>query len=125
MPLYESTFIARQDVSVQEVENLTKQFSQIVENNGGKLVKKEYWGLRTLAYPVKKNRKGHYVLLMLDAAPAVLKEMERNLKIHSDVLRNVSVRVDSFSEGPTFMMNARGDYQESRYNAANANIGEE
>lgn len=119
MPLYESTFIARQDISTQEVENLTKQFSQILEDNGGKVVRKEYWGLRTLAYPVNKNRKGHYTMLVLDAPASALKEMERNLKIHDDVLRNISVRVDTIEEGPSFMMNTRGDYQENRYAAAN------
>lgn len=119
MPLYESTFIARQDISAQEVENLAKQFSQIVEENGGKVVKKEYWGLRTLAYSVKKNRKGHYMMLVLDAPAATLKEMERNLKIHDDILRNVSVRVDALEEGPSFMTNTRGDYQESRFSPAN------
>lgn len=121
MPLYESTFIARQDISTQEVENLTKQFSQIVEDNGGKVLKKEYWGLRNLAYPIRKNRKGHYVMLALDTPPAVLKEMERNLKIHDDILRNVSIRVEEIQDGPSFMMNNRGDYQESRYSAANSN----
>lgn len=121
MPLYESTFIARQDISAQEVENLTKQFSQILENNGGKVVKKEYWGLRNLAYPIKKNRKGHYIMLALDASPAALKEMERNLKIHDDILRNVSVRVEELQDGPSYMMNTRGDYQESRYSPANNN----
>lgn len=121
MPLYESTFIARQDISTQEVENLTKQFSQIVANNGGKVVGTEYWGLRNLAYAIKKNRKGHYVMLKLDTPSAALKEMERNLKIHDDILRNVSVRVEALQDGPSYMMNARGDYQEARSSAANLN----
>lgn len=118
MPLYESTFIARQDISTQEVENLTKQFSKIIEDNGGKIVKDEYWGLRTLAYPIKKNRKGHYTMLSVDAPFAALSEMERNLKLHDDVLRNVSVRVDSIQGEPSFMMNTQGEYKEKRFSSS-------
>ena len=109
MPLYESTFIARQDISSQEVENLTQQFSQIIKDNGGNVVKHEYWGLRTLAYAVKKNRKGHYVMLVIDAPSDAVKEMERNMGIHDDILRNVSVRLESITEGPSFMISNRDE----------------
>lgn len=112
MPLYESTFVARQDISTQEVENLTQRFSQIVVDNGGKVVKSEYWGLRTLAYAIKKNRKGHYVMLCLDSLPAAVKELERNLRLHDDILRTVTVRVEEIEKGPSYMISGKGDQDE-------------
>lgn len=114
MPLYESTFVARQDISTQEVENLTQRFSQIVVDNGGKVVKSEYWGLRTLAYAIKKNRKGHYVMLCLDSLPAAVKELERNLRLHDDILRTVTVRVEEIEKGPSYMISGKGDQDEGR-----------
>ncbi len=108
MALYESTFIVRQDVSTQDVEKLTQHFSQILQDNGGKVVANEYWGLRPLAYVIKKNTKGHYVMLTVDASPAAAAEMDRNLRIHEDVLRNVRVKIETFEKGPSLMLrNAR------------------
>src|SRR5690606_40511066 len=101
MPFYETVFIARQDISAQQVEALADQFAEIVSQNGGEIKKREYWGLRNLAYRIKKNRKGHYVLFNIDAPPAAVAEMERNMRINEDILRYQSVRVDELDEGPS------------------------
>lgn len=114
MPLYESTFVVRQDISSQEVENLAQKFSQIIVDNGGSVVKTEFWGLRNLAYTIKKNRKGHYVMLAIDAPSPAVKEMERNLGLNDDILRNVTVSVKEIEKGPSFMANNRGDQDSSR-----------
>jgi small subunit ribosomal protein S6 len=98
MALYESTFIARRDISAQDVTKLTEQFSTIVTSNGGKVVKSEYWGLRNMAYKVKKNKKGHYVMLGLDAPSAAVKEMERNMRLNEDVIRNLTIRVEEIEK---------------------------
>jgi small subunit ribosomal protein S6 len=112
MPLYESTFIARQDISVPDVEKLTDTFSKIISDNGGKVVKSEYWGLRNLAYLIKKNRKGHYVMLAIDAPFEAVKEMERRMKLSEDVLRNLNIKVKEFDKGPSHMMNAQNSSDE-------------
>ena len=106
MRLYESVFIARQDVSTTQVENLTKEFSAIIENGGGKIHKHEYWGLRTLAYRVKKNRKGHYVMLNLETDPETLAEYERIIGLNEDVLRFMNITIDEVLEDPSIMMQA-------------------
>lgn len=107
MPLYESVYIARPDISSTQVEALTADMTKIVEDNGGKVTKEEYWGLKSLAYRIKKNRKGHYSLLNIDAPPAALTEMERNMRIHEDILRYMSIRVDEHEEGPSAMMQSK------------------
>ncbi len=107
MPLYESVFIARQDVSSQQVEGLTENFGKIIADNGGEIAKSEYWGLRNLAYRIKKNRKGHYVLFNIDAPPAAIQEFERNMRISEDVLRYLTIRVDELEEGPSIQMQSR------------------
>lgn len=94
MRLYESVFIARQDISSQQVESMADEFAGIITNAGGKIHKREYWGLRSLAYRIKKNRKGHYSLLAIDAKPEAVKEMERQLSLNEDVLRYMTVRVE-------------------------------
>ena len=104
MPLYENIFIARQDISTAQVEALTETFANLVAENGGKVEKREYWGLRNLAYRIKKNRKGHYVLFNLEAPPAAVSELERNMRINEDVLRYLTVRVDELEAGPSSMM---------------------
>ena len=106
MRLYESVFIARQDVSTTQVENLTKEFSAIIESGGGKIHKHEYWGLRTLAYRVKKNRKGHYVMLNLETTPETLAEYERIIGLNEDVLRFMNISIDEVLEDPSIMMQA-------------------
>lgn len=112
MPLYESTFVVRQDVSRADVTKHIEAFSDIVTQNGGKVVKSEYWGLRNLAYRIKKNRKGHYVMLALDAPYEAVKELERNLGIHEDIIRTLTVRVDAIEEGPSAMMQKAGRDEE-------------
>ncbi len=107
MPLYESTFIARQELSRQDVTKLAEQLTTIIEAGGGKVVKNEYWGLRPLAYRIRKHRKGHYTMLGLDAPYAAVKEMQRNVGINEDVLRHLTIRVDEIEEAPSAMMNAR------------------
>ncbi len=107
MALYECVFIARQDVSSTHVEALTDQFAEIITENDGQVTKREMWGLRSLAYRIKKNRKGHYVLLNIDAPSSALVEMERKMRIHEDVLRYLSLRLDAHEEGPSIVMQAR------------------
>ena len=98
MALYEHMLIARQDISAQAVDALATHLKTIIENEGGKVEKQEYWGLRTLAYRIKKNRKGHYVLLNLNAPANAIAELERQLKINEDVLRFITVRVEAFEQ---------------------------
>ena len=98
MALYEHMLIARQDISAQAVDALATHLKTIVENEGGKVEKQEYWGLRTLAFRIKKNRKGHYVLLNLNAPANAIFELERQLKINEDVLRFLTVRVEAFEQ---------------------------
>jgi len=107
MRLYESVFIARQDVSAQHVEALTKDVSAIIENGGGKIHKHEYWGLRALAYRVKKNRKGHYVMLNLEADNDTLREYERIMGLNEDILRFMNISIEEVEEGPSIMMQAQ------------------
>lgn len=109
MALYEHVFIARQDVSQQQVEALTEQFSNIIKEQGGQIAKTEYWGLRNLAFKVKKNRKGHYTLVNIDAPHAAVAEMERQMGISEDVLRFITVRVEEHETEPSAMMQSRGD----------------
>jgi small subunit ribosomal protein S6 len=104
MPLYEHVYLARQDVSAQQVEDLTKQFTGVIEGLGGKVTKNEYWGVKSLNFRIKKNRKAHFTLLNLDAPPAAIMEIERQERINEDVLRYLTVRVDELEEGPSAMM---------------------
>ena len=112
MSLYESTFIIRHDMSTQQVEQLTENFTAIIKDNGGEVTKTEHWGLRTLAYRIKKNRKGHYVYLNVDAPSAAMQELERNLRLSEDVLRYLTVRVDELDDEPSPMMQARASRDE-------------
>ena len=104
MPNYESVFIARQDISAAQVDGLTEAFEKVITDAGGSIAKRENWGLRTMAYKIKKNRKGHYVLLNFDAPAPALHEMERQMRINEDVLRYMTVRIEEFEEGPSAMM---------------------
>jgi small subunit ribosomal protein S6 len=107
MPFYEHTFMARPDVSTQQVETMTDQYKGVIEAAGGTVAKIEYWGLKTLAYRIKKNRKAHYALFNIDAPAAAVAEMERQMKINEDVLRFMTVRVEALEEGPSAMMQRR------------------
>lgn len=104
MPLYEHVFLARQDISAQQVESLLQDFRSILEERGGSVAKTEYWGLRSLTYRIKKNRKAHYSLLNIDAPSAAVLEMERQMRINEDVLRFLTVRVDKLEEDPSVQM---------------------
>ncbi|HUY68647.1 MAG TPA: 30S ribosomal protein S6 [Alphaproteobacteria bacterium] len=112
MPLYESIFIARQDIPATQVETLTAGFADIVRTQGGEVKKTEQWGLRNLSYRIKKNKKGHYVMFNLDAPPAAVAELERNLRINEDILRFLTVRVEEHEEGPSAIL--RKDEREER-----------
>ena len=104
MPLYEHVYLARQDVSAQQVEELTAQFKGVIEGLGGKVTKNEYWGVKSLNFRIRKNRKAHFTLLNVDAPPAALVEIERQQRINEDVLRYLTIRVDELEEGPSAMM---------------------
>jgi len=108
MPLYEHVFIARQDISGAQVDALADSFAQLIADNGGEVKKREYWGLRNLAYRMRKNRKGHYVLMNLAAPAPAIAEFERTLRINEDVLRYLTIRVDALEEGPSAVMQSRG-----------------
>jgi small subunit ribosomal protein S6 len=112
---YENVFIARQDISAVQVEGLTETLTKVIGDNGGKIVKTEIWGLRTLAYRIKKNRKGHYVMLNIDAPAGAIHEMERQMRINEDVLRYLTIKIDAFEEGPSVMMNSRSRDERPRY----------
>ena len=104
MSLYESIFIARQDLSPAQVETLRTEVSKIITDQGGEVVNSEYCGLRNLAYPIKKNRKGHYVLMQLDTPSAALNEMERKLRLNEDVIRHLTVVTDEHPAGPSILL---------------------
>jgi small subunit ribosomal protein S6 len=109
MPLYECVLIARNDVTQQQVEGLADQIAQLVEGDGGSMKKREYWGLRNLAYRVKKNRKGHYMLLGMDAPASFITEMERQLRLNEDVIRFMTLRVDEIEEGPSAIVSRKSE----------------
>lgn len=104
MALYESTFVTRQDISTQDVEEITENFSNILKENGGSVVKKEYWGLRNLAYNIGKNRKGHFTLLYIEAPTEAVNELQRKYKLSDDVIRNLTIKVTEISKEPSIMM---------------------
>ena len=104
MPLYEHVFLARQDLAQAQVDALAENATKIISDNGGKVVKTETWGLRSLAYRIQKNRKAHYVMLDIDAPAPVVAELERQTQINEDVIRYMTVKVDAHEEGPSAMM---------------------
>jgi small subunit ribosomal protein S6 len=104
MPLYEHVFLARQDLSPQQAEELATQFKGVIEGLGGKVTKSEYWGVKSLTFRIRKNRKAHFTMFNVDAAPAAIVEVERQQRINEDVLRYLTIRVDELEEGPSAMM---------------------
>jgi small subunit ribosomal protein S6 len=104
MALYEHVFLARQDVSTQQVETMTKEFSDIIEAGGGKIAKSEYWGVKTLNFKIKKNRKAHYSLFNIDAPPAAVAEMERRMSLSTDILRFLTIKVEAHETEPSAPM---------------------
>ncbi|MEQ3670143.1 30S ribosomal protein S6 [Pseudophaeobacter sp.] len=109
MPLYEHVMIARQDLSNSQAEGLVEHFGAVLADNEGKLVDSEYWGVKTMAYKINKNRKGHYAFLRTDAPAAAVQEMERLMRLHDDVMRVLTIKVDEHAEGPSVQMQKRDD----------------
>ena len=107
MRLYESVFIARQDITTAQVETMADEFSEIITAAGGSIKKREYWGLRALAYRIKKNRKGHYMMFNIETGPEALKEYERIMGLNEDVLRFLNIRIETVDESPSIMMQTK------------------
>jgi len=114
MPLYEHVFLSRQDVSAQQVEELTAQLRGILEQMGGKVTKLEQWGVKSLSYRLRKNRKAHFTFMNVDAPAAALNEIERQERLNEDVLRYLTVRVDEHEEGPSAMLRKSDRDREER-----------
>ncbi len=114
MPLYEHVFIARQDLSNTQAEGLIEHFSTVLGDQGGKVVDHEYWGVKTMAYKINKNRKGHYAFLRTDAPAPAVKEMERLMHLHDDVMRVLTIKVDEHAEGPSVQMQKREERDRRR-----------
>ena len=109
MPLYEHVFISRQDLSNTQAEGLIEHFGTVLADNGGTVVDHEYWGVKTMAYKINKNRKGHYALLRTDAPATAVQEMERLMRLHDDVMRILTIKVDEHVAGPSVQMQKRDD----------------
>lgn len=107
MALYEHVFIARQDLSNAQAEGLIEHFGQVLSDQGGKVVGTEYWGLKTMAYKINKNRKGHYAFVRSDAPTEAVQEMERLMRLHDDVMRVMTIKVDQHEEGPSVVLQAK------------------
>ena len=114
MPLYEHVFISRQDLSNTQAEGLVEHFSTVLADNGGKVVESEYWGVKTMAYKINKNRKGHYALLKSDAPAAAVLEMERLMRLHDDVMRVLTIKVESHEDGPSVQRQKRDEREPRR-----------
>ncbi|WIV52261.1 30S ribosomal protein S6 [Marivivens sp. LCG002] len=114
MPLYEHVFISRQDLSNTQAEGLIEHFSTVISDNGGKVVGTEYWGVKTMAYKINKNRKGHYAYLRTDAPSAAVQEMERLMGLHDDVMRVLTIKVESHEDGPSVQMQKRDEREPRR-----------
>lgn len=115
MPLYETVLIARNDITQQQVEAIADEITTDLEGEGGSVQKREYWGLRSLAYRIKKNRKGHYMLLALDAKPAFINEMERKLGLNEDMLRFMTIRIEAVDEAPSAILSRKADERERSF----------
>tara|TARA_B100000989_G_scaffold244750_1_gene191841 strand:+ start:1406 stop:1816 length:411 start_codon:yes stop_codon:yes gene_type:complete len=107
MRLYESVFIARQDITSAQVEAMADDFAEIITSAGGSIKKREYWGLRSLAYRIKKNRKGHYIMFNMETGPEALREYERILGLNEDVLRFLNLNIEEVEDGPSIMMQGK------------------
>lgn len=120
MPFYEHVFVARQDVTAAQVDQIADQIGSVVEDAGGKIALREYWGLRNLAYRIRKNRKGHFIMLRMDAPSEAVTELERQLRLNEDVIRILTVRQDTLDETPSIIMqnkqsrDGRGDRRRDR-----------
>ena len=114
MPLYEHVFISRQDLSNAQAEGLVEHFSTVLKDNGGNVLESEYWGVKTMAYKINKNRKGHYAMMRTDSPSGAVQEMERLMRLHEDVMRVMTIKVDAHEEGPSVQMQKRDDRGERR-----------
>ena len=114
MPLYEHVMIARQDLSNTQAESLIEHFSTVLTDNDGKVVMSEYWGVKTMAYKINKNRKGHYAFIRSDAPAAAVQEMERLMRLHEDVMRVLTIKVDAHEDGPSVQMQKRDERPDRR-----------
>jgi small subunit ribosomal protein S6 len=124
MPLYEHVYLARQDLSAQQVDELTTQLSGVIGQMGGKVTKTEYWGLKSLTYRMRKNRKAHMTLINVDAPAAALNEIERQERLNEDVLRYLTIRVEEHEEGPSAMMRKADRDREDRGERGGRDRGE-
>ena len=109
MPLYEHVVISRQDLSNAQAEGLVEHFGKVLSENGGKVVGSEYWGLKTMAYKINKNRKGHYILLNIDSSSDAIAEYERLMRLNEDIIRFLTIRINSIDEKPSPLMNNKSD----------------
>lgn len=109
MTHYENIFIARQDISAAQVDALADAFSEVITGAGGQIHRREYWGLKSLQFRIRKNRKGHYVLMNIEAPSEAMQEMERQMRLNEDLLRHLTIRTDEVPEDPSVMMQGRGD----------------
>ncbi len=114
MPLYEHVFISRQDLSNTQAEGLIEHFGTVLADNGGKMVDHEYWGIKTMAYKINKNRKGHYAYLRSDAPAPAVQEMERLMRLHEDVMRVLTIKVDEHAALPSAQMQKRDERDDRR-----------
>ena len=114
MPLYEHVFISRQDLSNTQAEGLVEHFGIVLKDNGGTVINSEYWGLKTMAYKINKNRKGHYAMMRTDSPSEAVQEMERLMRPHEDVMRVLTIKVDTHDEGPSVQMHKRDDRGDRR-----------
>ncbi|SDH26628.1 30S ribosomal protein S6 [Roseospirillum parvum] len=109
MPFYETVFIARQDLSPTQVETLTDELAGILAENSGQVAKKEMWGLRALTFPIKKNRKGHYALINIDAPAEAVHELDRRMRLNEDIIRHMIVRVDALDPNESAILKMRDE----------------
>ena len=119
MALYESVIIGRQDLTVNQFETIIEEFISVLKSQSGEVKKKEYWGLRNLAYKINKNRKGHYLMLNIDSPPSAISEYERLMGLHEDIVRFLTVKIDEINEIPSPMMNGKNDRSRSDNNDTN------
>ena len=112
MPLYEHVMIARQDLSNAQAEGLVEHFGTVLSDNGGNVVESEYWGVKTMAYKINKNRKGHYAFVKSDSPSPAVQEMERLMRLHDDVMRVMTIKVDAHEEGPSAVIQAKAAKEE-------------
>jgi small subunit ribosomal protein S6 len=119
MALYESVIIGRQDLTVNQFETIIEELITVLRSQNGEVKKREYWGLRNLAYKINKNRKGHYIMLNIDSPPSGITEYERLMGLHEDIVRFLTIKIDEVNEIPSPMMSGKNDRNRSDYNAQN------